>query len=69
MKDINYDLLKMLYAKADTIWWLEKHCIKDAELAKCHSLPVLQKILDQERENIEALKKEIKLRMDAGVFD
>ncbi len=69
MKDINYDLLKILYAKTDTVWWLEKHCIKDAEEAKCHSLPLLKKILEQEKENIKALKEEIKMRMDAGIFD
>ena len=66
MENINYDLLKLLHTKLDTVWRLEKHYIGDAEVAKSHSLGTLEKILETDKDHIAMLNKEIKARMDAG---
>lgn len=69
MKNINYDLIKLLHMSLDKIWRLEKFYIKDAENAKCHSLPALTHMLQEETRHAEMLRDEIKMRMNAGVFD
>ncbi len=69
MKNINYDLLKMLHAKLDSIWRLEKFYVKDADIAKCHSKGALEKILSDEREHAKMLHEEIRARMNANIFD
>lgn len=69
MKNINYDLLKLLHVKLDNVWRLEKYYIQDAEEAKCHSVPALKKILTEEKNHADMLAQEIKMRMDAGTFD
>lgn len=69
MKNINYDLIKLLHMSLDKIWRLEKFYIKDADKAKCHSLPALKQMLKDEKHHAEMLRDEIKMRMNAGVFD
>jgi len=69
MKNINYDLLKMLHGTLDSIWRLEKFYVKDADAAKCHSKGALQKILEDERVHAKMLHEEIKARMNANIFD
>jgi hypothetical protein len=69
MKDINYDLVKLLHKKLDTIVQLERHYIKDAEEAKCHSVDALKQILEEERAHAEVLAQEISMRSDAGKFN
>lgn len=69
MKNINYDLLKLLHTKLDTVWRLEKHYIGDAEVAKCHSVGAMEKMVEEEKQHIIMLNTEIKLRMDAGEWD
>ncbi len=69
MKNINYDLVKLLHSKLDGIWRLENFYIKDADIAKCHSLPALEKILDDEKKHAEMLRSEIEGRIKAGIFD
>lgn len=69
MKAINHDLVSLLKTKLDTIQALEGHCIKDAEEAKCHSLPALHQILEEEKKHAQMLAEEIRMRADAGVFD
>jgi len=69
MKDINYDLVKLLHKKLDTIAQLERHYIKDAEEAKCHSIDALKQILVEEREHAEILAQEIGMRSEAGKFN
>lgn len=69
MKNINYDLLKLLHSTLDNIWRLEHHYVKDAEDAKCHSVSAMKKILANEKENAKMLREEIKMRMDADIFD
>jgi hypothetical protein len=69
MKDINYDLVKLLHKKLDTIAQLERHYIKDAEEARCHSVDALRQILSDERQHAEVLAQEISLRSEAGKFN
>lgn len=69
MQNINYDLVKLLHATLDTIWRLKQHYVQDAEGAKCHSVPALKEILEDEQRHARMLRDEIKMRMDAGIFD
>jgi hypothetical protein len=41
----------------------------DAKEAKCHSVSALEKILEDEKKHIKMLTEEIKMRMEAGIFD
>ncbi|KAA0207060.1 hypothetical protein EDM68_00500 [Candidatus Uhrbacteria bacterium] len=68
MQNINYDLIKMLHGKLDNAWRIEKYYLDDATKAKCHSVPVWERMLAQEKKDIEDLISEIKMRMDAGAF-
>lgn len=69
MKDINYDLIKLLHTKLDTVTRLENSCIKDAEEAECHSLPALKQILEDEKKHVKMIAEEIRMRAEAGIFD
>ena len=69
MKNINYDLVKLLHTTLDTIWRLENYYVKDAEEAKCHSVSALKQILEDEKKHAEMLREEIKMRIETGVFD
>jgi len=69
MKNINYDLLKLLHSTLDNIWRLENYYVNDSKEAKCHSVTALEKILEDERKHAEMLQQELKMRMDAGIFD
>lgn len=69
MKNINYDLLKLLHTKLDTVWRLEKHYIEDAEHAQCHSIDAMKQILEDDKRHIALLNEEIKMRMDAGLWN
>jgi len=69
MKNINYDLVKLLHTTLDAIWRLENHYIADAEKVNCHSVSALKQILEDEKKHAEMLRAEIKMRMDAGAFD
>jgi len=69
MKNVNYNLLKLLHLKLDNVWRLEKFYIDDAKQANCHSVSLLEKILESERDHAESLKGEIRARMDAKIFD
>ena len=69
MKNINYDLIKLLHTTLDTIWRLERHYVEDAEKVNCHSVSALKQILEDEKKHAETIREEIKMRIDAGVFD
>ncbi|EKD23685.1 MAG: hypothetical protein ACD_81C00194G0001 [uncultured bacterium] len=69
MKNINYDLLKLLHTKLDTVWRLEKHYIEDAEKVQCHSVDALKQILEDDKKHIAMLNEEIKMRMEAGEWN
>ncbi len=69
MKNINYDLIKTLHSKLDNMWRIEKYYLEDANKAKCHSVPAWGKILEDEKKHVDMLKKEIEMRIKAGIFD
>jgi hypothetical protein len=69
MKNINYDLLKLLHSTLDDIWRLEKYYIKDAKKVKCHSRPALEKMLETKQKDAQMLLKEIEMRMKAKIFN
>lgn len=69
MKNINYDLIKLLHTSLDKVWRLEKFYVKDAEDAKCHSVATLKKMLEDEKRHAQMLRDEIRMRMDAGIFN
>lgn len=69
MKNINYDLLKLLHGKLDDVWRLEKFYLTDATKAKCHSVAALKKILADDRNHIQMLLEEIGTRMKKGIFN
>lgn len=68
MLNINYDLLKLLHAKLDNVWRLEKFYVRDATKAKCHSLPALKKILADEKKHVNMLRDELGMRVKKEVF-
>jgi hypothetical protein len=68
MQDINYDLIKLLHCKMDSVWRLKKFYCDDAQKAQCESHPVLQEILKDEERHISLLAHELKQRMLAGIF-
>ncbi len=69
MKNINYDLVKLLHTTLDSVWRLENYYVNDAEKVKCHSVPALKQILEEEKKHAEMLREEIKMRIEAGEFD
>jgi len=69
MKNINYDLIKLLHMKLDSVWRLEKFYVRDANEAKCHSVPALEKMLEDDKKHVQMLQEEIKGRIKANVWD
>lgn len=69
MKNINYDLLKLLHSKLDNVWRLENYYVRDAKKAKCHSVSALERILKDEKKHADMLREEINMRMSSGTFD
>lgn len=69
MKNINYDLLKLLHSKLDNVWRLENYYVRDAKKAKCHSVSTLERILKDEKKHADMLREEINMRMSSGTFD
>ena len=69
MKNINYDLLKLLHTKLDTVWRLDKHYIEDEEKVQCHSVDALKQMLEDDKKHIAMLNEEIKMRMEAGEWN
>ncbi|MBU1032479.1 MAG: hypothetical protein ABII13_00690 [Patescibacteria group bacterium] len=59
MKNVNYNLLKLLHNQLDDLWRIEKHYAKDAKRTKCNCLKLLQKMRKEMQANIDALKKEL----------
>ncbi len=69
MKNINYDLTKMLQHKLDNVGLMEKYYIKDATKVKCHSVAAWNKILADEKRHVAMLRDEIAMRVKAKIFD
>lgn len=69
MKNINYDLVKLLHSKMDNVWRLENYYVRDSESIKCHSVDALKQILEDEKRHIEMLRTEIAMRCEGNVFN
>lgn len=69
MKNINYDLIKLLHMSLDKMWRLEKYYIKDAIKIKCHSVAALKKMLKEEKVHTAMLINEIEMRVKNNIFD
>ncbi len=70
MKNANYNLVKMLLAKLDDTWRVEKHYVKDAELHGCKECrELLGKILEADKRHIEQLKQEIAKHIKGKDFE
>jgi hypothetical protein len=67
MKNQNYNLVKLLLSKLDTVWRIEKHYLNDVEDDSCKE--VLNKILEDDKRHIELLKAEISSHIKEGKFD
>lgn len=69
MKNVNYNLVKTLHNTLDDMWRLEHYYVEDAKKAKCHSAGVMKRMLTQRKKDAKTLVKEIKMRMEAGIFN
>jgi len=59
MKNINYNVLKLLHNQLDDLWRIERHYLKDAKGTRCSCSKLLQSMQKDMKRNIEALKKEL----------
>jgi hypothetical protein len=59
MKNINYDLVKLLHHSLDEAWKLEKFYLKDAKKSTCNCSKVLKRLLDDNQKHIAMLREEI----------
>ena len=57
MKNLHYDLIKLLHGRLDYAWRIEKHYAADADCDKCRAL--FEKFLAVDREQIEMLSREL----------
>ncbi len=59
MKNVNYNLLKVLHGKLDNVWRIEKHYVRDATKGckKCQT--ILKKIWSDDQKHIAALRTEL----------
>jgi len=58
MKNLHYDLIKLLHGKLDDAWRIEKHYLADADCDECREM--FEKLLAADREQIEMLSRELK---------
>ncbi|MBI2099497.1 hypothetical protein HYT45_03765 [Candidatus Uhrbacteria bacterium] len=67
MKNVNYNLIKMLHAALDDAWRVEKHYLRDARGAKCKECEALMKKLwKNAQEAAGNLQKEMSRHMKAS---
>ena len=70
MKNANYNLVKMLLAKLDDTWRVEKHYADDAKEIGCKGCQdVLDKILKADAQHAEMHRAELSRHMKDNKFD
>jgi hypothetical protein len=70
MKNANYNLVKMLLAKLDDVWRVEKHYAQDAEKLGCAGCQeVLKTILEADRKHAELLRGELAKHIQGKTFE
>jgi len=70
MKNANYNLIKMLLAKLDDTWRVEKHYAADAERHGCKSCAALmEKIAAEDQKHVAMIKEELERHIKDKKFD
>ena len=70
MKNANYNLVKMLLAKLDDTWRVEKHYADDAKEISCKDCQaMMKKILDDDQHHVEMLRHELAKHINGKRFD
>ena len=60
MRNVNYNLLKLLHGALDDQWRIERHYLKDAKKNKCKNcVALLTKMDKQFKANIGAIQAEM----------
>lgn len=59
MKNVNYNVLKLLHNQLDDLWRIERHYQKDAKGCRCGCAQLLKSMRSQLKKNVESLKKEL----------
>lgn len=59
MKNVNYNVLKVLHSELDNLWRIEKHYLKDAKKAKCGCVKLLKEIRKDAKRHVDVLRKEV----------
>jgi len=59
MKNVNYNVIKLLHSALDSAWRIEKHYIKDAKGSKCGCGKLLKGMRADLERHVESLKKEL----------
>lgn len=59
MKNVNYNVLKLLHNQLDDLWRIEKHYLKDAQGSRCQCAKLLKSMQAGLKKNIAALRKEL----------
>ncbi|MBU0540635.1 hypothetical protein KKF59_01375 [Patescibacteria group bacterium] len=59
MKNVNYNVIKLLHNQLDDLWRIEKHYQKDAKKSKCGCTKLLAAMRADMKKNITLLKAEL----------
>jgi hypothetical protein len=70
MKNANYNLVKLLLAKLDDSWRVEKHYASDAAKHGCKDCQrILKQILEIDQKHVEMLREELARHIKDKKFD
>lgn len=70
MQNANYNLVKLLLAKLDDSWRVERHYAEDADKTGCQGCQaVLKEILEADRKHAEMLKEELSKHIKGNMFE
>jgi len=59
MKNVNYNVLKVLHTELDNLWRIEKHYLKDAKKSRCDCPKILKVIQKDAKRHIDMLRREL----------
>lgn len=68
MRNVNYNLVKLLLAKMDHVWRLENYYLNDAKQEDRVSIQTLEQILEDEKRHVEMLRREVARRCGGDGF-
>ncbi len=64
MKNVNYNLMKLLHETQDNLWRIEQHYLRDADGAACDCGELLGSMRDQLLAQADALRAELASHME-----